>query len=194
MAGQENCLRVTRMAKKRAAGTMVVSESEKQQPPTKKRVVLGELPNLSNAPVTRDLDSEPQRPKRGTKKKVKKALATTAPANVTASEDTDGQSRDPQMCGAYVSEIYEYLHTLETPNMELEFLSYYLAELSLLDYGCVKFLPSLVSASVMFLSRFTILPTLHPWFKCVSTLSSPPEIPNSFFEEVKVSLVGAQTQ
>ncbi|GFY95972.1 similar to CYCLIN A3;4 [Actinidia rufa] len=120
----------------------------------------------------------------------------------------------------------------KTPNLELEFLGYYLAELSLLDYSCVKFLPSLVAASVIFLSRFTIRPKLHPWsstlqnfsgykpadlkdcvlivhalqlskrggslagvrekykqhkFKCVSTLSCPPEVPHYFFEDVKES-------
>ncbi|KAK6160642.1 hypothetical protein DH2020_004023 [Rehmannia glutinosa] len=51
----------------------------------------------------------------------------------------------------------------ESSSLQLEFLGYYLAELSLLDYGCVKFLPSLVAASVVFLSRFTLRPKLHPW-------------------------------
>ncbi|CAK9145169.1 unnamed protein product [Ilex paraguariensis] len=117
-----------------------------------------------------------------------------------------------------------------TSNLQLEFLGYYLAELSLLDYCCIRFLPSLVAASVIFLSRFTLRPKLHPWssalqqysgykpvdlkdcvclihelqlskrgsslvavrekykqhkFKCVSTLSSLPEIPQSFFEDAK---------
>ncbi|KAL0314956.1 UNVERIFIED_CONTAM: putative cyclin-A3-1 [Sesamum angustifolium] len=51
----------------------------------------------------------------------------------------------------------------ESSSEKLEFLGGYLAELSLLDYGCVKFLPSLVAASVIFLSRFTLQPELHPW-------------------------------
>lgn len=51
----------------------------------------------------------------------------------------------------------------ETSNLQLEFLAYYLAELSLLDYGCIKFLPSMVAASVMFLSRFTLQPEQNPW-------------------------------
>nr|GMC87650.1 G2/mitotic-specific cyclin C13-1-like [Ipomoea batatas] len=42
------------------------------------------------------------------------------------------------------------------------FLSY-LAELSLLDYYCVRFLPSLIAAAAIFLARLIILPTLHPW-------------------------------
>ncbi|XP_065853678.1 cyclin-A3-4-like [Euphorbia lathyris] len=48
-------------------------------------------------------------------------------------------------------------------NLQLEFLGYYLAELSLLDFNCVKFLPSLVAASAIFLARFTIRPKMHPW-------------------------------
>ncbi|VFQ78280.1 unnamed protein product [Cuscuta campestris] len=47
--------------------------------------------------------------------------------------------------------------------MEFEFLCCFLAELSLLDYRCVQYLPSLIAASAIFLARFTILPTLHPW-------------------------------
>uniref|UniRef100_A0A7N0UX07 Cyclin N-terminal domain-containing protein n=1 Tax=Kalanchoe fedtschenkoi TaxID=63787 RepID=A0A7N0UX07_KALFE len=119
---------------------------------------------------------------------------------------------------------------LKAPNLQFEFLGYYLAELSLLDYGCVKFLPSLVAASVIFLARFTIWPMAHPWclelqektgyrpselktcvhivqdlqlcrsgaslvairekynqhkFKCVASLSSLPEIPDSYFEDLE---------
>lgn len=119
--------------------------------------------------------------------------------------------------------------TFKTPDLKLEFLAYYLSELSLLDYAFVKFLPSLVAASVIFLSRFTLQPKLRPWcsrlqcysgykpsdlkecvlimqdlqlskresalqavrekykqhkFKCVATLSSNPEIPASYFEDV----------
>ncbi|KAL3634156.1 putative cyclin-A3-1 [Castilleja foliolosa] len=115
-------------------------------------------------------------------------------------------------------------------SLQMEFLGYYLAELSLLDYGCGKLLPSLVAASVIYLARFTLQPNQHPWnlalqsqtgykasdlkecvriihdlqlskkcstlvavrekykqhkFKCVSTLTSPSEIPESFFEDVK---------
>ncbi|XP_051124218.1 putative cyclin-A3-1 [Andrographis paniculata] len=51
----------------------------------------------------------------------------------------------------------------EVSDLQLEFLCSYLAELSLLHYGCVKFLPSLVAASAVFLARFTLQPMLHPW-------------------------------
>ncbi|KAI3785439.1 hypothetical protein L1987_44557 [Smallanthus sonchifolius] len=59
----------------------------------------------------------------------------------------------------------------ETPRMQLEFLGYYLAELSLLEYGCLKFLPSMVAASVIFLSRFTLKPKSHPWNSALEQLS-----------------------
>ncbi|KAJ9567622.1 hypothetical protein OSB04_003588 [Centaurea solstitialis] len=59
----------------------------------------------------------------------------------------------------------------EMPNLQLEFLGYYLAELSLLDYSCLKFLPSMVAASVIFLSRFTLNPTSHPWNSALEKLS-----------------------
>ncbi|KAK3425568.1 hypothetical protein EUGRSUZ_F02276 [Eucalyptus grandis] len=51
----------------------------------------------------------------------------------------------------------------KTTNLKLEFLGYYLAELSLLDYTCVKFLPSVVAASVTFLARYITQPRTHPW-------------------------------
>ncbi|KVI06719.1 G2/mitotic-specific cyclin C13-1-like [Cynara cardunculus var. scolymus] len=59
----------------------------------------------------------------------------------------------------------------EMPNLQLEFLGYYLAELSLLEYGCLKFLPSMVAASVIFLSRFTVNPSSHPWNSGLERLS-----------------------
>ncbi|GJW03425.1 G2/mitotic-specific cyclin C13-1-like protein [Tanacetum coccineum] len=59
----------------------------------------------------------------------------------------------------------------DTPNMQLEFLSYYLAELSLLEYSCVKFLPSMVAASVTFLARFILKRKSHPWNAALEQLS-----------------------
>ncbi|XP_078177977.1 cyclin-A3-1-like [Carex rostrata] len=54
-------------------------------------------------------------------------------------------------------------------DLALEFLAYYLAELSLIDYGCIKFLPSVVAASAVYLARFTIDPSNHPWSKKLET-------------------------
>ncbi|KAK7310822.1 hypothetical protein RJT34_08572 [Clitoria ternatea] len=51
----------------------------------------------------------------------------------------------------------------EGPSLKLEFMCYYLAELSLLDYYCLKFLPSMVAASTVFLARFFIWPKQQTW-------------------------------
>lgn len=59
---------------------------------------------------------------------------------------------------------------LQYSNLLLEFLGSFLAELSLLDYGCVRFLPSIVAASAVFLARFTIDPKCHPWVRLKSKL------------------------
>lgn len=46
---------------------------------------------------------------------------------------------------------------------KLEFMCSYLAELSLLDYDCIRFLPSVVAAACLFVARFTISPKTRPW-------------------------------
>ncbi|PNY17066.1 cyclin-a3-1-like protein [Trifolium pratense] len=51
----------------------------------------------------------------------------------------------------------------KTSNLQFEYLCNYLAELSLLDYECIRFLPSIVAASVIFLARFIIRPRVQPW-------------------------------
>ncbi|CAJ2640931.1 cyclin-a3-1-like protein [Trifolium pratense] len=51
----------------------------------------------------------------------------------------------------------------KTSNLQFEYLCNYLADLSLLDYECIKFLPSVVAASVIFLARFINQPGVHPW-------------------------------
>uniref|UniRef100_M8BCB1 Putative cyclin-F3-2 n=1 Tax=Aegilops tauschii TaxID=37682 RepID=M8BCB1_AEGTA len=45
----------------------------------------------------------------------------------------------------------------------LELMCCYLAELSLLDYDCIRFLPSAIVAACLFLARFTISPKIRPW-------------------------------
>ncbi|XP_044471238.1 cyclin-A2-2-like isoform X2 [Mangifera indica] len=47
--------------------------------------------------------------------------------------------------------------------LELEFLANYLAELTLVEYDFLKFLPSLVAASAVFLARWTLNQSEHPW-------------------------------
>jgi len=56
-------------------------------------------------------------------------------------------------------------YLLQRSILLMEFLGSYLAELSLLDYGCLRFLPSIVAASVMFVARLTINPDVNPWNK-----------------------------
>ncbi|KAL6013227.1 Cyclin [Asimina triloba] len=81
--------------------------------------------------------------------------------------------------------IAGHITFLQFTDLKLEFLGNYLAELSLLDYICVRFMPSIIAASVVFLSRLTIHPKTHPWFKCVPSLSPPTNIPPVYFEEIK---------
>ncbi|KAG2691593.1 hypothetical protein I3843_08G015900 [Carya illinoinensis] len=49
------------------------------------------------------------------------------------------------------------------PSVELEFLANYLAELTLLEYNFLKFLPSLIAAAAVFLARWTLDQSEHPW-------------------------------
>lgn len=117
MADQENFVRVTRAAaKKRAA-----SGSASEQPAKKKRVVLGELPTNTNVVVSVNpsLKAEPRK----AKAKAKKALLTEkTKAKTKATEDADididARSDDPQICGAYVTDIYQYLHSMEVHKKE----------------------------------------------------------------------------
>ncbi|XP_044463612.1 cyclin-A2-2-like [Mangifera indica] len=46
---------------------------------------------------------------------------------------------------------------------ELEFLANYLAELTLVEYDFLKFIPSLIAASAVFLARWTLNQSEHPW-------------------------------
>ncbi|CAD6210114.1 unnamed protein product [Miscanthus lutarioriparius] len=46
---------------------------------------------------------------------------------------------------------------------KLESMCSYLAELSLLDYDCISYLPSVVAAACLFVARFTIQPKTRPW-------------------------------
>ncbi|CAN6290273.1 unnamed protein product [Urochloa humidicola] len=50
-----------------------------------------------------------------------------------------------------------------TSSEKLVSMCSYLAELSLLDYDCISYLPSVVAAACLFVARFTIRPKMHPW-------------------------------
>ncbi|KAM0847168.1 hypothetical protein ACQ4PT_055190 [Festuca glaucescens] len=45
----------------------------------------------------------------------------------------------------------------------LELTCSYLAELSLIEYDCIKFLPSVIAAACLFVARLTISPKTRPW-------------------------------
>lgn len=49
------------------------------------------------------------------------------------------------------------------PNLVLEFLGNYLAELTLTEYSFLGFLPSLVAASAVYLAKLTLDPNASPW-------------------------------
>ncbi|XP_050232547.1 cyclin-A2-1-like isoform X2 [Mercurialis annua] len=51
----------------------------------------------------------------------------------------------------------------KAPCIELEFLANYLAELTLVEYDFLKILPSLIAASAVFLARWTLDQSDHPW-------------------------------
>ncbi|KAF7830233.1 cyclin-A2-2-like isoform X1 [Senna tora] len=51
----------------------------------------------------------------------------------------------------------------KVPCAELEFLANYLAELTLVEYSFLTFLPSLIAASAVFLARWTLNQSEHPW-------------------------------
>ncbi|CAF2053955.1 unnamed protein product [Brassica oleracea var. botrytis] len=104
MTQQEICVRVTRAAAKRKA---MATEEERV---TKKRVVLGELPNLSNV-TNLNQKREVAKPTKSLGAKQRKAAAP--PVALAATDDIDARSDDPKMCGPYVSDIYDYLRDME---------------------------------------------------------------------------------
>ncbi|KAH9534307.1 hypothetical protein CY35_18G101000 [Sphagnum magellanicum] len=51
----------------------------------------------------------------------------------------------------------------KVPTLNLEFLGNFLAELTLVVYSFLQYLPSLIAASAVFLAKLTLDPTVHPW-------------------------------
>ncbi|KAL1224264.1 Cyclin-A2-1 [Cardamine amara subsp. amara] len=51
----------------------------------------------------------------------------------------------------------------KVPHIEMEFLANYIAELTLMEYTFLRFLPSLIAASAVFLARWTLDQSNHPW-------------------------------
>uniref|UniRef100_A0A1J3G063 Cyclin-A3-4 n=1 Tax=Noccaea caerulescens TaxID=107243 RepID=A0A1J3G063_NOCCA len=114
MAENQNCARMTRAAAKRKA-SMALDEDPVV---SKKRVVLGELPNMSNVVVQVKPNQEREilKPKPiviAAKKPTKKAPALPSVAATEPSVDFESRSVDPQMCGPYVNDISTYLREME---------------------------------------------------------------------------------
>ncbi|XP_010500243.1 PREDICTED: cyclin-A3-4 isoform X2 [Camelina sativa] len=112
MAENQNCTRMTRAAAKRKASSMAVDENN---PVTKKRVVLGELPNMSNivaVPVEPNLERDTLKAKASVnaakKQMKKKALMVPEPIVVI-----EPRSVDPQMCEPFANDICAYLREME---------------------------------------------------------------------------------
>ncbi|XP_020206943.1 cyclin-A1-1 isoform X2 [Cajanus cajan] len=51
----------------------------------------------------------------------------------------------------------------ELPSLQLECLTNYIAELSLLEYTMLSYPPSLIAASAIFLAKFILAPSKRPW-------------------------------
>ncbi|KAI4376934.1 hypothetical protein MLD38_014636 [Melastoma candidum] len=51
----------------------------------------------------------------------------------------------------------------EVPSLEMEFLANYLAELTLIEYSFIKFLPSIIAASAVLLAKWTLNQSDNPW-------------------------------
>ncbi|KAI5062914.1 hypothetical protein GOP47_0021461 [Adiantum capillus-veneris] len=51
----------------------------------------------------------------------------------------------------------------KSSGLHMECLGNYLAELTLLEYDFLKYLPSMVAASAVFVAKFTFEPHIHPW-------------------------------
>ncbi|RDX87209.1 Cyclin-A1-1, partial [Mucuna pruriens] len=51
----------------------------------------------------------------------------------------------------------------EVPSLQLECLTNYIAELSLLEYNMLCYAPSLIAASAIFLAKFILFPSKKPW-------------------------------
>ncbi|PON50365.1 Cyclin [Trema orientale] len=53
--------------------------------------------------------------------------------------------------------------TCEVPSLQLECMANYITELSLLDYGMLRYAPSLIAASATFLAKYILSPSRKPW-------------------------------
>ena len=52
---------------------------------------------------------------------------------------------------------------MQISTLQMEFLGNYLAELTLVEYGFLQYLPSMIAGSAVFLAKVTLDPTTMPW-------------------------------
>lgn len=97
---ENNNARPQRVAKKRAAAAICELHRNAAK---RKRVVLGDLTNVSSNYVA-VTEKEIQK-----QKKVKREQ----PARPVSTPEKVEERHDPQLCGPYVSDIYEYLRGME---------------------------------------------------------------------------------
>uniref|UniRef100_A0A0A9DE20 B-like cyclin n=1 Tax=Arundo donax TaxID=35708 RepID=A0A0A9DE20_ARUDO len=66
----------------------------------------------------------------------------------------------------------------EGSTLHLKFIANYICELSLLEYRLLRYVPSLVAASSVFLAKFILKPTKKPWNPTLSyyTQYAPSEL------------------
>ncbi|KAK4481535.1 hypothetical protein RD792_012436 [Penstemon davidsonii] len=103
MADKENCVRLTSLAAKRAAAAEPEPMAAAEPCKKKKRVVLGEIQNV--------VENEIEKHKSESKGNVKKEKVKNVVKEERKNSGID--VNDPQMCKAYVSDIFQYLHDLE---------------------------------------------------------------------------------
>lgn len=58
------------------------------------------------------------------------------------------------------------------PLLQLEFLANYAAELTLLEYSFLSYVPSMIAASAVFLAKFVLNPKKNPWV-CLYSNAEP---------------------
>ncbi|KAK6139004.1 hypothetical protein DH2020_027250 [Rehmannia glutinosa] len=114
MVDQENYTRVTRFAAKKRAAEGAIQQMNIK----KKRVVLGEIQNvLSSKNLGLDknqkLGIENEKKKNKPKKNWNKGKSSVEEEKASGINLDVKKCNDPQMCEAYVSDIYEYLHNME---------------------------------------------------------------------------------
>lgn len=115
MAETDNCVRVTRASQKRVAAAAMADD----QPANKKRVVLGELPNVQNVVGSAAQKRRAKSQKSNSKPKKRSKLSVASTIKTVVVEDSEPKLSvdeildDPEMMGPYSSDIYAYLRKME---------------------------------------------------------------------------------